>query len=129
MRHVRQTTARALILRSGRSPRLEGRGWVHPSRRAQVRAPQSLRRNTDLILRSLRSKRLEGWTQNRDSRPSFETREGALLRMRSVFFTGSFARSRLKVWAIALNNLRRHTFATSPRDAPEPLIDLSPSEG
>jgi hypothetical protein len=28
----------------------------------------------DLILRSLRSKRLEGWTQQLDSRPSFETR-------------------------------------------------------
>jgi hypothetical protein len=28
----------------------------------------------DLILRSLRSKRLEGWTQAMDSRPSFETR-------------------------------------------------------
>src|SRR6267142_2826455 len=31
-------------------------------------------KDTDLILRSLRSKRLEGWTQRRDSRPSFETR-------------------------------------------------------
>ena len=30
--------------------------------------------NTDLILRSLRSKRLEGWTQRMDSGPSFETR-------------------------------------------------------
>src|SRR6267143_2180567 len=29
---------------------------------------------SDLILRSLRSKRLEGWTQRLDSRPSFETR-------------------------------------------------------
>ena len=48
--------------------------------------------HTDLILRSLRSKRLEGWRQRRDSRPSFETRaRGALLRMRSVFFTGSKA--------------------------------------
>jgi len=28
---------------------------------------------TDLILRSLRSKRLEGWTQRTDSLPSFET--------------------------------------------------------
>jgi hypothetical protein len=28
----------------------------------------------DLILRSLRSKRLEGWTQRMDSQPSFETR-------------------------------------------------------
>ena len=33
--------------------------------------------NTDLILRSLRSKRLEGWTQRTDSRPSFETRARA----------------------------------------------------
>src|ERR1700694_1986095 len=31
-------------------------------------------KDTDLILRSLRSKRLEGWMQRRDSRPSFETR-------------------------------------------------------
>src|SRR5450631_4565172 len=31
-------------------------------------------KDTDLILRSLRSKRLEGWTQRADSRPSFETR-------------------------------------------------------
>src|SRR5467141_4240715 len=34
-------------------------------------------KDTDLILRSLRSKRLEGWTQRRDSRPSFETRARA----------------------------------------------------
>src|SRR5882762_3514217 len=32
------------------------------------------RAHQTLILRSLRSKRLEGWTQRRDSRPSFETR-------------------------------------------------------
>src|SRR5450631_2658719 len=31
-------------------------------------------KDTDLILRSLRSKRLEEWTQRADSRPSFETR-------------------------------------------------------
>jgi hypothetical protein len=30
-------------------------------------------KDSDLILRSLRSKRLEGWMQRRDSRPSFET--------------------------------------------------------
>jgi len=35
-----------------------------------------VRVNTDLILRSLRSKRLEGWTQHIDSRPSIETRAG-----------------------------------------------------
>src|SRR6266849_5079481 len=34
-------------------------------------------KNADLILRSLRSKRLEGWTQRTDSRPSFETRARA----------------------------------------------------
>src|SRR6266436_1080759 len=45
-------------------------------------APQTLTEYTDLILRSLRSKRLEGSTQHMDSRPSFETRAGALLRMR-----------------------------------------------
>src|SRR5712664_433506 len=75
MLRARHTAARALILRSGRSPYLEGRGrLLHPSRRALVRAPQSLQRNADLILRSLRSKRLEGWTQRADLWPSFETR-------------------------------------------------------
>src|SRR6266850_2752255 len=45
-------------------------------------------KDTDLILRSLRSKRLEGWTQRSDSRPSFETRaRGALLRMRSEIYS------------------------------------------
>ena len=34
-------------------------------------------KETDLILRSLRSKRLEGWTQRMDSRLSFETRARA----------------------------------------------------
>jgi hypothetical protein len=34
-------------------------------------------RDTDLILRSLRSKRLEGWTQRTDPRSSFETRAKA----------------------------------------------------
>jgi hypothetical protein len=33
--------------------------------------------NTDLILRSLQSKRLEGWPQRMDSQPSFETRARA----------------------------------------------------
>src|SRR5258708_8685578 len=42
-------------------------------RDGQEAAPQSLPENTDLILRSLRSKRLEGWAQGTDSRPSFET--------------------------------------------------------
>jgi hypothetical protein len=48
-----------------------------------------LDKSTALILRSLRSKRLEGWQQTPDSRPSFETpREVArLLRMRSVSVT------------------------------------------
>src|SRR5712672_652725 len=60
--------------------------------RAIASAVVARERGCDLILRSLRSKRLEGWTQRRDSRPSFETRaRGALLRMRSVFFTGSKA--------------------------------------
>jgi hypothetical protein len=38
----------------------------------------------DLILRSLHSKRLEGWPQRMDSRPSFETprKERGILRMR-----------------------------------------------
>jgi hypothetical protein len=45
-----------------------------------------LEANTNLILRSLRSKRLEGWRQSPASRPCFETpREDArLLRMRLV---------------------------------------------
>jgi hypothetical protein len=38
--------------------------------------PQSLKLNINLILRSLRSKGLEGWMQGTDSRPSFETRPG-----------------------------------------------------
>jgi len=46
-----------------------------------------MRGNTGLILRSLRSKRLEGWTQQLDSRPSFETREDAFLRMRSEIYS------------------------------------------
>src|ERR1700687_3451624 len=40
-------------------------------------ASRRLGMNTDLILRSLRSKRLEGWRQHSDSRLSFETRAGA----------------------------------------------------
>ncbi len=44
-------------------------------------------KDTDLILRSLRSKRLEGWTQRRDSRPSFETALARLLRMRSEIYS------------------------------------------
>src|SRR6266403_3306217 len=45
-------------------------------------------KNADLILRSLRSKRLEGWTQRMDSRPSFETLASQLLRMKSeMYFT------------------------------------------
>ena len=45
-------------------------------------------KDTDLILRRPRSGRLEGWTQRRDSRPSFETRaRGALLRMRSEIYS------------------------------------------
>src|SRR6266403_1922156 len=60
------------------------------TQRAQSSSPaKEPVKDTDLILRSLRSKRLEGWTQRRDSRPSFETRaRGALLRMRSeICFT------------------------------------------
>jgi hypothetical protein len=33
--------------------------------------------NTDLILRSLQTKRLEGWPPRMDSRPSYETRARA----------------------------------------------------
>jgi len=43
---------------------------------SQLSSPaKELVKDTDLILRSLRSKRLEGWTQRTDSRPSFETRQ------------------------------------------------------
>ena len=44
------------------------------SRRPRRGRGSSCRTGDDLILRSLRSKRLEGWTQRMDSRPSFETR-------------------------------------------------------
>src|SRR5882762_8598431 len=45
---------------------------------SQLSSPaKELVKDTDLILRSLRSKRLEGWTQRTDSRPSFETRARA----------------------------------------------------
>jgi hypothetical protein len=52
----------------------------------------------DLILRSRRSWRLEGWTRVRAVRPSFETRasfdklKSALLRMRSMIFARVLAR-------------------------------------
>jgi len=49
--------------------------------------PRRSLKDTDLILRSLRSKRLEGWTQRRDSRPSFETPQARLLRMRSEIYS------------------------------------------
>jgi len=45
--------------------------------RSQVVFAKEPVKNTDLILRSLRSKRLEGWTQRMGSRPSFETRARA----------------------------------------------------
>src|SRR6266403_2753090 len=90
-----------------RSPRpLRGGGFINGSgalrgegvnvclmdtstQRAQSSSPaKEPVKDTDLILRSLRSKRLEGWTQRRDSRPSFETRaRGALLRMRSEIYS------------------------------------------
>src|SRR6195256_6077664 len=45
---------------------------------SQLSSPaKELVKDADLILRSLRSKRLEGWTQRTDSRPSFETRARA----------------------------------------------------
>src|SRR6266436_2980961 len=45
---------------------------------SQLSSPaKELVKDTDLILRSLRSKRLEGRTQRTDSRPSFETRARA----------------------------------------------------
>src|SRR5258705_13776343 len=53
---------------------------IEPIRaRDALRLPRILRNeriagNTDLILRSLQSKRLEGWPQGMDSWPSFETR-------------------------------------------------------
>src|SRR5712664_3166341 len=65
------------------------RGAPHNMRRPRARGCEYI---SDLILRSLRSKRLEGWTQRMDSRPSFETRLAPLLRMRSeIYFTTSFA--------------------------------------
>src|SRR5260221_5336508 len=64
----------------------------HSPRSSPARDPV---KDTDLILRSLRSRRLEGWTQRRDSRPSFETRaRGALLRMRSEYSEASVMESK-----------------------------------
>src|SRR5258708_6990766 len=48
-----------------------------------------------------------------------DARKGALLRMRSVSFTGSFARN---------DGNSRHNFTIPPRDAPEPLMNL-PARG
>src|SRR5258705_8078321 len=45
---------------------------------------------------------------------------GALERMRSVSFKGSFARN---------DGNSRHNFTIPPRDAPEPLMNLPPKEG
>src|SRR6478736_6390502 len=53
-------------------------------RKAPFRAIRFRATNTDLILRSLRSKRLEGWRQ-RDSWPILRDARSALLRMRSEF--------------------------------------------
>jgi hypothetical protein len=63
----------------------------------------ALSRVKDLILRSLRSKRLEGWLQTQESSPSFETREDALLRMRSeILFPNPYGgRSRAAIHASA----------------------------
>src|SRR5258708_4703995 len=47
---------------------------TYPRRRPGERGCEYI---SDLILRSLRSKRLEGWTESADSRPSFETRAKA----------------------------------------------------
>jgi hypothetical protein len=74
-RHSRQP-----ILRDAQSALLRMRGSRDlsspPDSTRQAEASSRRRRrstgNTDL--RSLRSKRLEGWPQQRDSRPSFETR-------------------------------------------------------
>ena len=56
-------------------------GMLKSHKRLDAFKPQGYRRHPandiDLILRSLRSKRLEGWTQREDSRPSFETRARA----------------------------------------------------
>src|SRR6266481_2708788 len=47
--------------------------------------------------------------------------------MRSVSFTGSFAGD--DDWECGVLAFIRHTFAASPRNAPEPLINRPPKEG
>src|ERR1700730_8814650 len=61
-------------------------------------------RSSDLILRSLRSKRLEGWTQRMDSGAILrDARKGALLRMRSEIHSQAL-RIRLVGWVELLRN-------------------------
>src|SRR5882672_7843342 len=70
------------------------RGAPHNMRRPRARGCEYI---SDLILRSLRSKRLEGWTQRMDSRPSFETPAyGGLLGMRSALYSQPPSRGRRK---------------------------------
>jgi hypothetical protein len=55
-------------------------------------------RNTDLILRSLRSKRLEGWMQAPRSRPILrDAAKTPLLRMRSEIYSQRFCVSKDEV--------------------------------
>ena len=83
---------------------------------------------SDLILRSAPLARVskDGRESLRCVHPSRRLLR-KLLRMRSVSFTGSFAGD--DDWECGVLAFIRHTFAASPRNAPEPMINLSPKEG
>src|SRR6267142_286870 len=84
--------------------------------------------NTDLIpaqrlrrcrWRSLRSKRLEGWTKRMDSRPSFETPAyGGLLRMRCAAGAAPCTR------AGACSNAGRGSLRRELANRPQPILDM-----
>src|SRR6266850_2139735 len=70
---VRRRPPGSALALSGAPSRTIRKIEYHPSRRGEDAALRACE-EYDLILRSLRSRRLEGWTQRTDSRPSFETR-------------------------------------------------------
>src|SRR5882672_1167871 len=83
---------------------------------------------SDLILRSAPLARVskDGRESLRCVHPSRRLLR-KLLRMRSVSSTGSFAGD--DDWECGVLVSIKHMFTTSPRNAPEPLMNLSPKEG
>src|SRR5882672_8347093 len=83
---------------------------------------------SDLILRSAPLARVskDGRESLRCVHPSRRLLR-KLLRMRSVSFTGSLAGD--DDWECGVLVSIKHTFATSPRHAPEALMNLPPKEG